>query len=220
MSGVLLVISSPSGAGKSSIAKRLLDRRSDLEYSVSATTRPRRPTEVAGRSYHFLTRPEFEERIAAGQFLEWATYNGHLYGTLATEVNSRLTVGRSVILDIEVQGARQLRRSYPDSIQIFVLPPSGAALVERLCGRRTEEPAVVCQRLLLAADELLEAASYDYVVINDDLDRAVAEIEAILEAERHRPKRLADLDNFIAKVQREILAYADQNMAPEAPQTR
>ena len=220
MSGLLLVISSPSGAGKSSIAKRLLERRSDLEYSVSATTRPKRPAEVAGRSYHFLTRPEFEERIAAGQFLEWATYNGHLYGTLTAAVESSLAAGRNVILDIEVQGARHLRRSYPDSIQVFVMPPSGAVLVERLCGRQTEDQAVVCQRLLLAADELLEAGSYDYVVINDDLNRAVSEIEAILEAESHRPKRLTNLDDFISKVQREILDYADRNLAPQAPPTR
>jgi guanylate kinase len=204
----LLVLSSPSGAGKTSIARRLLETRADLAYSVSATTRPRRSGETDGRDYHFLAVQEFERRVAAGEFLEHASYGGNRYGTLRCEVEAILQRGKHALLDIEIAGARQLRSTMPGAVHVFVLPPSGDELVRRLEGRNTEDPAAVRRRLDHAADELAAVGEYAYAVVNDDLDRAVARVSAIVDAESQRIGRQEELTEFVAALRRQVLAEA------------
>jgi guanylate kinase len=205
---VLLVLSSPSGGGKTTIARRLVAERSDVGYSVSATTRAQRPGEVDGRDYHFLSRETFLARLTAGEFLEWAEYGGNLYGTLRTEVEGRMARGEHVVLDIEVDGARQLRGTVPSGVQVFVLPPSVPVLLERLVGRGTERPDAVVRRVRHAADELMAMGAYDYVVVNDDLDRAVAQVQAILDAEARRTHRHAELVSRADAWRQELLDAA------------
>ena len=204
MKPFLLVLSSPSGGGKTTIARRLLDTRSDVGYSVSATTRPPRADEVEGRDYHFLSRGEFERRVEAGEFLEHAEYGGNLYGTLRAEIERIFAAGRHAVLDIEVQGARQIRKSLPDSVHVFVLPPSGVELVRRLEGRNTEDSAAVGRRLDRAAEELAAVPEYDYAIVNDDLGHAVAQVSAILDAEAKRVARQNGLRETVAALQRDI----------------
>ena len=189
MTPFLLVLSSPSGGGKTTIARSLLDGRDDLGYSVSATTRARRPGERDGVDYHFLARDEFERRVAAGEFLEWATYGGELYGTLRASIDALLASGCSAVLDIEVQGARQVRAAMPDAVLVFVLPPSAATLVERLERRGTEDRPRLLGRLQRAAEEVAAVDEYDYVVVNADLVSAVSAVAAIVEAECRRVSR-------------------------------
>jgi guanylate kinase len=204
----LLVLSSPSGAGKTSIARRLLETRADLAYSVSATTRPRRAGETDGRDYHFLAAEEFERRAAAGEFLEHASYGGRRYGTLRGEVEAILRRGKHALLDIEIAGARQLRATLPGAVHVFVLPPSGDELVRRLEGRNTEAPAAVRRRLDHAAEELAAVGEYGYAVVNDDLPGAVARISAIVDAESQRIGRQEELMEFVAALRRQVLAEA------------
>jgi guanylate kinase len=204
----LLVLSSPSGGGKTTIAKLLLRARDDLGYSISATTRPRRANEQDGVDYHFLSHEEFLRRQAAGEFLEWATYAGKLYGTLRSEIERIFAAGRHAVLDIEIEGARQIRANYPDALLLFVLPPSTEALVARLVGRRTEEPQIVRERLMRAADELVAICEYDYVVTNDDLVVAVEQVAAVLDAEMRRVSRQDALLEFVERFRREVLAAA------------
>ncbi|HET7599240.1 MAG TPA: guanylate kinase [Gemmatimonadales bacterium] len=206
----LLVLSSPSGTGKTSIARRLLALRPDLAYSVSATTRPPRAGEEEGRDYHFLTRPEFEARLGRGEFLEHAEYGGNLYGTLRSEVERIFRSGRHAVLDIELVGARQLRKSFPEAVQVFVLPPSGAELLSRLGGRNTESGAVLRRRLAHALEELAAVGEYDYAVVNADLDAAVARIAAIVDAETARVARQDSLGDFVGDVRRELVAAAER----------
>lgn len=175
-----------------------------MTYSVSATTRPLRPGETDGSSYHFLERAEFERRVAAGEFIEWAEYGGHLYGTLCAEVERGLTQGKHVVLDIEVAGARQVRGKFPNSVQVFVLPPSAAVLAQRLRGRNTEDRAAVTRRLAIASEELLAAREYEYVVVNDDVVEAVARVAAILDGESRRVRRLVNLDLVIDNLRRDL----------------
>ena len=151
MKPFLLVLSSPSGGGKTSIARRLLEDRNDLGYSVSATTRPMRERERDGIDYQFLTREEFVRRRDAGEFLEWNMHFGHLYGTLRAEVEQILAQGRNAVLDIEIEGARQIRANFPNSLHLFVLPPSAGVLIDRLVGRNTDASAAVRERLDRAA---------------------------------------------------------------------
>lgn len=204
----LLVLSAPSGAGKTTIAQALLAARDDLGFSVSATTRAPRQGERDGVAYRFLTRPEFDRRVAAGEFLEWAEYGGHGYGTLRSEVDRVLAEGRHVLLDIEVQGARQIRERCQNVVSVFILPPSAKALADRLGGRNTEQGPVVARRLRTAVDELEEALGYDYVVVNADRTQAVAEVAAILDAESHRPRHHADLEQQLRTLTREIAELA------------
>jgi guanylate kinase len=176
-------------------------------YSVSATTRARREGEEDGVHYYFLSPEEFARREAAGEFVETATYGGQRYGTLRAEVDRLLASGRHVILDVEVRGAEQLRRAYPDSVHVFVLPPSGPVLVERLLGRRTEDRQDLQRRLQIAAEELGQVGQYDYVVVNDDLRTAVERVGAILEAESLRVSRQGTLDRVVDDLRRELLTW-------------
>jgi guanylate kinase len=204
----LLVLSSPSGAGKTSIARRLLEIRADLAYSISATTRPKRPGETDGRDYHFLAAEEFERRVSAGQFLEHAAYGGNRYGTLRGEVEAIFRRGKHALLDIEIAGARQLRSTFPGAVHVFVLPPSADELVRRLQGRNTEDPVAVRRRLDHAAEELAAVGEYGYAVVNDDLARAVARVSAIVDAESQRVGRREELTDFVAALRRQVLAEA------------
>ncbi len=208
MKPFLLVLSSPSGGGKTTIARRLLERRNDLGYSISATTRARRPGEENGRDYWFLDPAEFEHRVAAGEFVEHASYNGQRYGTLRSEVERLFQAGRNVVLDIEVDGARQVRRRFPDAVLVFVLPPSGAELVRRLRARKTEGAAALRHRMAIASEELAAVPEYDYVVVNDELDRAVEDVEAILSAEIRRAPRRDGLPAKVDAIRQEIQAEA------------
>ena len=206
MKPFLLVLSSPSGGGKSTIARHLLEAREDLGYSVSATTRAPRTGEEDGVHYHFLTTEEFARRDAAGEFVESASYGGHWYGTLREEVTRVLDSGRHVVMDIEVQGARQVRQAVQDTVSVFVLPPSGQVLVDRLRGRATEDEATLARRFEHTAEELLAATEYDYVVVNDDLVAAVDAVAAILDAEGHRTGRTAGLKDRVQAMSVEVRA--------------
>lgn len=204
MTPFLLVLSSPSGGGKSTIARHLLQAREDLGYSVSATTRAPRDGEQDGVHYHFLTRDAFAGREAAGDFVETATYGGERYGTLRGEVDRVLAEGRHVVLDIEVAGARQVRIAYPDAVLVFVVPPTGATLAERLQSRRTEDPSALDRRLTHAGQEVEAIPEYDYLVVNDDLVTAVDQVAAILDAESRRLSRLMRVDAFVERMKREV----------------
>lgn len=210
MKPFLLVLSSPSGGGKTTIARSLLRERDDLGYSVSATTRPRREGEQDGTDYHFLSRDEFLRRVDAGEFLEWATYAGNLYGTLRSEIDRIFARGRTAVLDLEIEGARQIRASFPNSLHVFVLPPSADVLVGRLTGRKTEPPAVLRERVTRAADELAAVAEYDYAIFNEDLALAVAQVAAILDAEARRVARQEGLIPFIERLRRDVIAAASR----------
>jgi len=181
--GKVFVITGPSGVGKGTLIERLLERIPDLELSVSATTRPPRSGEVDGRDYHFLTDDEFERRVEAGDFLEHATYSGHRYGTLREEVERRLEQGRSVVLEIEVQGARQVRDAMPEAVQIFIAPPDREALRSRLEGRGTDSAAAIERRLRTAEIELEAQGEFPRVVLNDEVQKAASELEGLVRGE-------------------------------------
>jgi guanylate kinase len=189
-----LILSAPSGGGKTTIARRLLDQRSDVGYSISCTTRPPRSGEVAGRDYFFLTPEEFRERRERGEFAECAEVHGHWYGTLRTQIERVLAEGKHVIMDIDVQGASQLARTYPHAVLVFVLPPSADVLLARLRARKTEDRASLARRMMNALEELRHAEDYHYVVVNDDLDRAVKRVAAVIEAETSRRERVHNLE--------------------------
>jgi guanylate kinase len=206
----LLVLSAPSGGGKTSIAKRLMQARNDLGYSVSATTRPIRQGERDGEDYHFVTRADFERRQKNDEFIEWATYAGELYGTLRSEIERIFAKGQNAVLDVEIEGARQIRRKIPNALLLFVLPPSADELLRRLTGRKTEDPAVLKQRVMRAADELAAIAEYDYVVVNEDLDDAVSQVAAILDAESCRTTRQQELTGLVEALRRDVIAAAEK----------
>lgn len=195
-----IVISAPSGTGKTTITRRLLERRQDVGYSVSATTRSPRFGEADGVSYHFMTAQTFAEAVADGAFAEYATVHGNMYGTLRREVARVLESGRHVVMDIDVQGAEQFAAAFPDAVRIFVLPPSGEALLNRLRGRGTEDAATVARRLRDALSELQEVEQYEYVVVNDDLERAVAEVSSIIDAECVRRERSGTLAGLVSSI--------------------
>lgn len=205
----VVILTSPSGGGKTTITRALLARRRDLGYSVSATTRPPRAGEVDGQAYHFLSSEEFARREAAGEFLEVAGYAGARYGTLRQEVERVLGQGRHVILDVEIEGARQLRRAYPPprSLAIFVLPPGPEEWLERLRTRGTAAADALAQRIRRADAELGAVEEFDATVVNDDLERAVAEVERLIGGEAPRPPG-ADVRRLVARLRAAARAHA------------
>jgi guanylate kinase len=206
-----LVLSSPSGGGKTTIMRSLLSAREDLGYSISATTRKPRPEEVDGRDYFFIARADFQKRIKAGAFIESAEYGGEMYGTLRSQIESVLASGRHVVLDVDIQGAREVRRIFPDAVLVFIMPPSAEELYRRLeaAGTRT---ANLDQRLQRAVAELNEAPAYDYIVVNADLTEAVAEVAAILNAETRRPRRMPELEEQLRVMGRDVAAMRARTM--------
>jgi guanylate kinase len=182
VSGVF-VITGPSGVGKGTLIRGLRERLPQLELSVSATTRPPRPGERDGVDYHFLSNERFDELLAAGQFVEYADYAGRRYGTLRSELDGRIGRGVPVVLEIEVQGARQVRSAMPEAVQVFIAPPSLATLRERLLGRGTDEQEEVQRRLRVAEEELAAQPEFAHVVVNDELVRATDELYAIVAGE-------------------------------------
>jgi guanylate kinase len=195
--GLLFVLSSPSGAGKSTIARMILDADDGIALSVSATTRPIRPGEEDGRDYYFVSDAEFEELIAAGEFLEWAHVFGHRYGTLKREVLKQMESGRDVLLDIDWQGTQQLKQVDPDIVRVFVLPPSMEELERRLRSRGTDSEEVVQGRMRRAAAEISHWAEYDYVFINDDATHCRKLVHTVLKAERLKATRRIFLHDFV-----------------------
>ena len=187
--GALLIISAPSGAGKTTICRKLLARRKDLRYSTSCTTRAPRAGERNGKHYFFLTREDFKRKIQRGELLEWAMVHDEYYGTPKRFVEDRIKSGGNVIMAIDVQGAMSIRRKHPAAILVFVLPPSMDALKARLTGRRDASESVA-KRLANSRGELAAAKDYDYVVVNDALEKAVAQISCILTAETLKTSRL------------------------------
>jgi guanylate kinase len=179
----VFVITGPSGVGKGTLIRALRERVPGLELSVSATTRSPREGEEDGRDYHFLAREEFDRRAEANEFLEHATYSGNRYGTLRSEVERRLAEGTSVLLEIEVQGARQVRAAMPEAVLVFIAPPDPEALRARLEGRGTDPPEAIDERLRTAELELAAQEEFQHVVVNDDLDRAADELERIVRSE-------------------------------------
>src|SRR5436190_18543182 len=176
----VFVITGPSGVGKGTLIKRLCERIPGLELSVSATTRRPRAGETDGRDYHFLDAAEFDRRARAGEFLEHATYSGNRYGTLRSEVERRLDAERSVLLEIEVQGARQVRAAMPEAVLVFIAPPDPAALRERLEARGTDSDEAIAERLRVAERELAAREEFPHVVVNDEIERAATELERIV----------------------------------------
>lgn len=181
--GKLIVVSGPSGAGKSTVVFKVMEQRGDVCFSISVTTRSPRPGELDGREYFFIDHERFQEMVDRNELLEHATYVSNSYGTPRRYVEEKLNAGFNVVLDIEVQGARQVSEKMPDAVKIFIAPPSLEELERRLTGRGTESPEVVRGRLDRARQEYLEADFYDYLIINDDADRAASELNAIITAE-------------------------------------
>jgi len=204
MKGGLLVLSAPSGTGKTTVARALVEGPGPYRFSVSATTRRPRPGEVDGRDYHFVSEAEFKRMVAQDELLEWAHVHGSNYGTLVAEVDRIARAHSFAILDIDIQGAIQVRERVPDAILVFLLPPSGAALVERLAKRGTDQEAEVRARLETALDELDSAEHFDYCLVNRVLAETVDAVGRIAQAEGHRVSRLDDLGGTIGRLKREI----------------
>ena len=201
----MLVLSSPSGAGKTSIARGLLAVDSELEMSVSATTRQQRPTEIDGRDYHFIDRATFDRLVAEGAFLEHAVVFGNCYGTLRAPVEAALAAGRDVLFDIDWQGTQELAdKMRKDLVTVFILPPDAGALRTRLTTRATDSAEIIAGRMAKAASEVSHYREYDYVVINHDLDRSIAEVRAILTAERLKLDRRVGLTEFVRGLQQQL----------------
>ena len=195
--GLMLVLSSPSGAGKTSIARRLLQVEPELSLSISVTTRPRRPSEVDRRDYHFVDRSAYGAMIEAGDLLEHAEVYGHGYGTPRGPVEEALAAGRDVLFDIDWQGTQQLREARSDMVSVFILPPSMAELERRLSRRAEDAEPVVRKRLAQVAADVTHFAEYDYVLINSDLEQSVARVRQILAAERLKTHRQSGLSEFV-----------------------
>jgi guanylate kinase len=188
----VVVVSAPSGAGKSTVLQRVLRELPGLRFSVSHTTRPPREGEQDGREYHFATEAVFEEHRAAGGFLEWAEVYGHRYGTSRAELLRAETEGNDLVLDVDVQGALQVRRKLEDAVSVFILPPSWEELERRLRGRGKDDAAAIARRLRAARDEIALYYTYDYVLVNDDLERSIEDVKSIIRAARRRTSRMRD----------------------------
>lgn len=201
--GVLLVLSSPSGAGKTTLARGLIDADREIGLSVSATTRRARPGEVDGRDYFFVDEARFAAMREGAGLLEWARVFGNLYGTPRQPVEDAIASGRDVLFDIDWQGAQQLAEKLPgDLVRVFILPPSGEVLESRLKGRAQDPPEVVAKRMAQASAEISHWAEYDYVIVNEDLERSIAGLKSILVAERLKRERLLGLSDFVRGLQR------------------
>jgi guanylate kinase len=187
--GILFVVSSPSGGGKGTLIQRMLSKVSNLGYSVSFTTRTPRNGEVDGREYFFVDRARFDQLVAADEFLEWAHVHGKLYGTSRSQVLRELSAGRDIVLEVDVQGAKSIREQVPDSVSVFILPPSFEVLRQRLLDRGTDSPEELDLRLRNAPTELKDYAAFQYLIINDDVERAADQLSAIVHAERARLHR-------------------------------
>jgi guanylate kinase len=205
-----IILSSPSGGGKTTIAHELLEKRRDVGYSVSCTTRPPRGGEEHGRDYYFRSVEEFQKGQQVGEFAESAEVHGHLYGTLRAEVAKVLASGRHVIMDIDVQGAKQFVTAFPESVLIFILPPSAEVLIDRLKARGTEDTKSLIRRFRSAKEELKAIDFYQYVVVNDRIDSAVREVGSIIDAEHSRRSRNESLEPLIVELEDGIQRAIDQ----------
>jgi guanylate kinase len=213
--GLLLLVSSPAGAGKTSLTRTLVADHDSLMLSISATTRAPRPGEEEGREYYFKTRDQFEAMIAAGEFLEWATVNGNYYGTPKGPVMAALDAGHDVIFDIDWQGAQQVADRAPeDSVRVFILPPAWGDLERRLKARAQDTEEIMIQRLALGQEEIRHWDRYDYVIVNKSFDRAYADLSHIYRAERMKPARNAWLPGFVAGLLAEAAGDHDPTGAP------
>jgi guanylate kinase len=200
--GLMLVLSSPSGAGKTTLSRRLLESDPAIDLSISVTTRPPRPGEVDGRDYHFIDRAQFDAMVVRGELLEWAQVFGNRYGTPRGPVETALAGGRDVLFDIDWQGTQQLReKGRADLVSVFVLPPSIPDLEQRLKSRAQDTPEVIRSRMAKAADEMSHWAEYDYVVINREIADAFEDVRAILGAERLKRERQPGLSAFVRSLQ-------------------
>ncbi|MCA3755006.1 MAG: guanylate kinase [Phenylobacterium sp.] len=205
--GLLLLVSSPSGAGKTSLSRRLVSDHDDLVLSISATTRAPRPGEEEGREYYFVSPERFEEMVEGGQLLEWAHVHDNRYGTPKAPVEAALAAGRDVLFDIDWQGAAQVRQAMPeDSVSIFVLPPTWADLARRLNARAQDSDLVIHRRLERGREEITHWEDYDYVIVNKNFDRAYADLGHIYRAERMKPGRNPWLPDFVARLGSEPLS--------------
>ena len=199
--GLMLVLSSPSGAGKSSISRQLLAHEDDLTLSVSATTRSRRPGEIDGKDYHFRDETSFQIGINKGEFLEYAKVFGNYYGTPRALVEEKLASGKDVLFDIDWQGTQQLADLMPeDLVKVFILPPSVQELEKRLLSRAQDTAEVVAGRMAKAADEMSHYPEYDYIIVNHDLEKSVSQVEQILHAERLKRRRQIGLSDFVKQL--------------------
>ncbi len=201
MSGILFIVSAPSGAGKTSLVRALLTAEAEVRLSISYTTRPPRPGEVDGRDYHFVSPEVFERMLEAGEFLESATVHGNLYGTSYKWIERELAHGHDVLLEIDWQGAQQVRKLMRGVVSIFVLPPSFEALQTRLVGRGQDSAEVIAQRLDAAREEMSHGAEFEYAIINDDFDRAARDLTSIIRAERLKfPRQVAVHGNLFNRI--------------------